>query len=107
MPSPPSSVQATTEPSRSLDLRCGSCEPSDSASQTSDQIDFIELSGEPPSQAQLDAASNVDVFDSDGNSRPFHTLFRGLEHQGQRQLLIFVRHFYCGVRLLSNRALPR
>jgi hypothetical protein len=50
-----------------------------------------------PTIAQLDKAANVPVYDADGVSRPFKSLYQGNEHIGQRQLIIFIRHFYCFV----------
>ena len=62
-----------------------------------DEVDDVELSDDVPTQSQLDTAANIPIYDPEGNSRPFRHLYQGAEHQGQRQLIIFVRHFYCGV----------
>jgi hypothetical protein len=42
------------------------------------------------------------VLDAKGQSRPFKGLYQG-EGVAPRQLIIFVRHFFCGV---STRPLP-
>lgn len=67
-----------------------------------DDVDLVELSDEPPTSERLAEAGNVPIYDSDGNSRPFRSLYEGVEHQGQRQLLIFIRHFYCGVSISTS-----
>jgi hypothetical protein len=51
-----------------------------------------------PSQATLDEAGNVPIFDADGNSRQFKSLYSGNLAIGEQQMIIFVRHFFCGVR---------
>jgi len=50
-----------------------------------------------PTVEQLEKAANIPVYDADGVSRPFKSLYTGNEHIGQRQLIIFIRHFYCFV----------
>ena len=57
-----------------------------------------------PTMAMLDEAANVPVYDADGVSRPFKSLYTGSEHIGQRQLVIFIRHFYCFVSSLTEDA---
>jgi len=47
-----------------------------------------------PSQAEVEQCANVPVYSSDGKSHPFMSLYRG--GRG-KQLIIFVRHFFCGV----------
>ena len=51
------------------------------------------------SEATLEEAGNVPIFDADGNSRPFKSLYAGNQAIGEQQLIIFVRHFFCGVSL--------
>lgn len=57
----------------------------------------VELSDALPTQAELDKAGSIQIYDADGTARTFKSLYTGSEHLGQRQLVIFVRHFYCGV----------
>jgi hypothetical protein len=53
--------------------------------------------GKLPSDEELEKAGNVSIFDAEGNSRPFKSLYSGSQAIGEQQLVIFVRHFFCGV----------
>lgn len=64
--------------------------------------DDIDVSDEQPSATQLAAAGKVPIIDVHGNSRPFSSLYSEGEAIGERQLILFVRHFYCGVSLPSH-----
>jgi hypothetical protein len=50
-----------------------------------------------PSAKAWELAADVSLFDDDGNSRPFRTIYTGPEAIGEQQLIIFVRHFFCKV----------
>ena len=54
-----------------------------------------------PSKVILDTAADLPVLDSNGNSVPFKSLYwpkTVVEHElGKRVLVIFIRHFFCGV----------
>jgi hypothetical protein len=50
-----------------------------------------------PSQQALELAGDISIFDAEGNSRPFRSLYEGPRAIGEQQLVIFVRHFFCGV----------
>jgi hypothetical protein len=52
--------------------------------------------GKTPSQQALDLAGDLSIFDAEGNSRPFRSLYEGPRAIGEQQLIIFVRHFFCG-----------
>ena len=54
--------------------------------------------GKPPSPQALDLAGDISIFDAEGNSRPFRSLYEGPRAIGDQQLIIFVRHFFSGVR---------
>jgi hypothetical protein len=56
----------------------------------------LDISDDCPDQEQLVVAGQVPVYDANGNARPFSTFFTGLDAIGDRQFVIFVRHFYCG-----------
>ncbi|CAD0086417.1 unnamed protein product [Aureobasidium vineae] len=58
--------------------------------------DDLDISDECPDRGQLAVAGQVPVYDANGNSRLFSTFFTGLDAIGDRQFIIFVRHFYCG-----------
>lgn len=61
----------------------------------------IDISDEAPSDNVLSRAAALPVFDANGKSRTFGDLCspesRRPEEFGQRQLVIFIRHFFCGV----------
>jgi hypothetical protein len=54
-----------------------------------------------PSQAILKRIENYPVLDKDGKSRPFKSVFTG-PNVPRRVLIIFVRHFFCGVSPLHS-----
>ncbi|KAI9654423.1 MAG: hypothetical protein M1831_005389 [Alyxoria varia] len=58
-----------------------------------------------PTPEQLRQAANLPVVDADGRERSFKSLFRGEDHRGKRQLIIFIRHFYCHACQAFIRAL--
>ncbi|KAK3063767.1 hypothetical protein LTS18_012917 [Coniosporium uncinatum] len=58
--------------------------------------DDLDISDEYPSQETLKAAGDISIYDADGNSMPFKNLISGETAIGERQLIVFVRHFYCG-----------
>jgi len=60
--------------------------------------DDIELSDDCPSRDTLAEAGKLPIYDADGSSRPFSSLYEGELAIGEQQLIIFVRHFFCGVR---------
>lgn len=52
-----------------------------------------------PSAKALKAAGEVQIQDEDGQKFAFKELY---QTEGERTLIIFVRHFFCGVRPPSN-----
>lgn len=58
---------------------------------------FIGLADDLPPAAMLEKAGELPILSANGLSRPFKSLWQGQEHIGQRQLIVFIRHFYCGV----------
>lgn len=57
----------------------------------------LDISDEPPSRDALDTAGDIPIYDSAGGQRPFKSLFARGDVVGDRQLIVFIRHFYCGV----------
>jgi hypothetical protein len=49
-----------------------------------------------PDRATLAAVQNIPIYDSDGTSFPFGSIYDPALAQHTRQLVLFVRHFYCG-----------
>lgn len=64
----------------------------------------LDISDECPDRGTLAAAGEVSIYDQMGNKRAFRTLFTGLDAIGDRQLVIFVRHFYCGVSCIGSHS---
>lgn len=59
-----------------------------------DQYDPI--TDECPDRATLAAAYNIPIYASDGTPMPFGQLYHQATATHTRQLIIFIRHFYCG-----------
>lgn len=49
-----------------------------------------------PDQKIIQEAGQLEIKDKDGNKVPFHSLFTDKPAE-QRQLIVFIRHFFCGV----------
>jgi hypothetical protein len=56
----------------------------------------IDVNNDPPTEDDLDRVGDLLVLDAQGQSRPFKELYNA-PHVAPRQLIIFVRHFFCGV----------
>ena len=56
----------------------------------------IDQGDECPGPATMYEIRDIPVYDGDGASRPFFSLYDPLFTSHKRQLIIFVRHFYCG-----------
>jgi hypothetical protein len=54
------------------------------------------VTDECPDRATLAAVQHIPVYDSNGMARPFGALYEPTHSTHQRQLIIFIRHFYCG-----------
>jgi hypothetical protein len=54
------------------------------------------ITDECPDRATLAAAYNIPIYSSDGTSMPFGQLYHPATATHTRQLVIFIRHFYCG-----------
>ena len=84
----------TTAAKPSSDVRRSS-----TATSTTNPLDFqgsVDTNDEPPSPETLRKIQDYVVLDRDGKSHPFKSLYRG-KHVARRVLVIFVRHFFCGV----------
>lgn len=68
---------------------------SQSFATSSNDMATLPQDGVIPSEAMLRAAADLPVYDRQGKSHSFHTLYAA---PGERHLIIFVRHFFCGVR---------
>ncbi|KAF2083604.1 hypothetical protein K490DRAFT_51246 [Saccharata proteae CBS 121410] len=56
----------------------------------------VDVSDDCPSRSVLNGAGDHLIYDGQGNSRTFKSLYDGDAVIGERQLVLFVRHFFCG-----------
>lgn len=63
---------------------------------TGDFSGDIDVSSKLPSQKDLENVADLPVLDVDGQPHPFKTLHTSQDGP-QRVLIIFIRHFFCGV----------
>jgi len=56
----------------------------------------IAVTDDCPDRATLAAVYDIPIYGMDGTSRPFGSLYDPAYATHQRQLVLFVRHFYCG-----------
>lgn len=76
--------------------RNASLESSNTFSDVESQHGVI-YSEEYPDEQALAQAGEVPIYDSEGKETLFKTLYSGDSAMGEQQLVIFVRHFFCGV----------
>ena len=53
----------------------------------------------PPSKAELARIGETPLYDADGKAHPFQSLYLDPSNPARHTMVIFVRHFLCGVRL--------
>jgi hypothetical protein len=81
-------------PKTSLDTNSASSKKSvDNTAEFNGEIDTDNTI---PSPEMLRRVADLPVLDKDGKSRPFKSLYSG-PNVARRVLVIFVRHFFCGV----------
>ena len=56
----------------------------------------LDVNNDIPTEKDLSAVADMLVLDAQGQSRPFKELYQA-PHVASRQLIIFIRHFFCGV----------
>jgi len=61
-----------------------------------DFVGTVDVNNDIPTEKDLYRVQNLLVLDSKGQSRPFKDLYTA-PNVAPRQLVIFVRHFFCGV----------
>ncbi|MCJ1451335.1 hypothetical protein MMC28_001671 [Mycoblastus sanguinarius] len=71
----------------------------------------IKVDNEPPSKQDLEKIAELPVLDKGKNSRTFKSLYADNENGSRRVLVIFVRHFFCGmcqefIKTLSSSITP-
>lgn len=112
-PSPPPSQSGNkSEPKASLDAPDDSTPPFSPSSQTpvlqKGQEEFegtVDVNDDLPTEKDLKQIDDLLVLDAQGQSRPFKELYQA-PHVAPRQLIIFIRHFFCGVSLAVFQLQP-
>jgi hypothetical protein len=110
-PSPPTSESAPKAEPKVSTSRDGpglSTPPFSPSSQTpmigNEQEEFegtIDVNNDIPSEKDLQKVGDLLVLDAQGQSRPFKELYNA-PHVAPRQLIIFIRHFFCGVSTVNQ-----
>lgn len=80
-------------------------ESSDWLDKYHDPDPYLEDTDECPDRATLAAVQQFEIYDGEGNSRSFGSLYEPGEASHQRQLIIFIRYFYCPACTLYVKAL--
>ena len=62
----------------------------------------VKVSQKAPSKSQLAKVADLPVLDSKGKTFPFKSLHSDPSNPNKRVLVIFVRHFFCGVSFCSD-----
>jgi hypothetical protein len=101
-PSPPHSLGRETLPKPSIDAH-DTTPPFSPASDTpvlqKEQEEFegtVNVNNDLPSERDLEKVEDLLILDAQGKSRPFKELYDA-SGVAPRQLIIFIRHFFCGV----------
>lgn len=84
---------ATATVAQDQDAAAAACDFDPSADFKGD----LQVSQDLPTEKDIKKCEDMLVLGADGESRPFKSLYSG-EGVASRQLIIFVRHFFCGVR---------
>jgi hypothetical protein len=112
---PPVSTQFATlglhtmaDPKASTDTRDPMTPPFSPSSQTpvleKEQEEFqgtVHVDNSIPTEKDLARVADLLVLDAQGQSRPFKELYKA-PGVAPRQLIIFIRHFFCGVSALQS-----
>ena len=59
----------------------------------------LKVSQKPPTKKDLEKVADLPLLDRNGASRSFKSLHSDPEHRDIQTLVIFIRHFFCGVCL--------
>lgn len=102
-PSPPHSSGRETLPKPSIDAYDNTTPPFSPASDTpvlqKEQEDFegtVHVNNDLPTEQDMKKVEDLLILDAEGKSRPFKELYDA-SGVAPRQLIIFIRHFFCGV----------
>lgn len=90
-------TSAHTPPKISLEAAATSSQSFAGIDESADFTGDVNTDNEIPSQAVLKKIEDYSVLDRDGRTVPFRSLYAG-PNTARRVLIIFIRHFFCGVR---------
>lgn len=91
----------TQTPPPKISLDTSSTVTNNAADPTAEFVGDVDTDNTLPSQALLRKVADFQVLGQDGKSRPFKSLYTG-PMVARRVLVVFVRHFFCGVRCCSS-----
>ena len=69
-------------------------------SKPEDFTGYLKVSQKLPTKSDLAKVANLPILDSKGEATPFSSLWTS-----QRTMIIFIRHFFCGVRIYLSISL--
>lgn len=55
-----------------------------------------------PTAKEMAKAGEVEIFDKDSKPRKLSSFFEAKDGVPQKYLVVFIRHFFCGVRLSDH-----
>ena len=68
----------------------------------------VKVNNNPPTKEDLEKVADLPVLDKDGKKHTFKSLYADNENGPRRVLIIFIRHFFCGVcSPIHPSSLPR
>lgn len=74
---------------------------------TGDFAGDIAVNNNPPTRKDLDEVAELPVLDVNGKPHTFKSLYESDNNEISRTLIIFIRHFFCGVSLPQGRGCLR
>ena len=92
-------VEAPAAPSPSTEADVAEESPPTATSGVDPTAEFqgdVEVNNDLPTATDLAKVADLVVLGADGTSRPFKSLYTG-HGVPKRVLIIFIRHFFCGV----------
>jgi hypothetical protein len=89
----------TAQPST---MPAGSDVPTSPEGPSAEFTGSVKVSQKPPTKSELAKVAEFPVIDVNGNSIPFKSLHSDPSNPSKRVLVVFVRHFFCGVSPLPT-----
>lgn len=96
-------LKKSTAPRPSIDTSSQTTKVS-GINRTADFSGDVDTNNDLPSREALKKIEDFPVLDQDGRAIPFKTLYTG-PNVARRVLIIFIRHFFCGVITVLSRLL--